>query len=116
MQITNEMVEAGWRCGYGPDTDLSKYQQAPETKEAWRIALEAALGGCVMGEGSFKNITILLRHKADLDYGNQALLDRVAACIEDLAGALKEISSLADVDADNRSTIVRSVLERWGLK
>jgi len=32
----------GW-CGYAPDADLSKYQRAPETVDAWRRAIAAAL-------------------------------------------------------------------------
>jgi hypothetical protein len=40
----------GW-CNYPPDADLSKYQQAPETKEAWRRAIAAALAAMERREG-----------------------------------------------------------------
>ena len=44
-EISDEICLAalrGW-CGYAPDVDLSPYQQAPETKAAWRRAIAAAL-------------------------------------------------------------------------
>lgn len=127
MQISDNMVEAalrGW-CGYGPDVDLSTYQQSPETKEAWRRALEAAFVAMYGDASDFvKQLKDSAYWQSNEDYA------KAAACIEDLAAALRSLSSgLGEDDPSwhdmGLAEIVlmigdlrraRATLEKWGLK
>lgn len=122
MQISDRMIDAalrGW-CGYSPGVDLSKYQQAPETKEAWRRALEAALVAMGGDASDFvKQLKDSAYWQSNEDYA------KAAACIEDLASALRYLlhewemltkkGSPFAKDANERVSYARATLERWGL-
>ena len=75
--------------------------------ETMRVALEAALGARPKGDAP--DLVVFFRRSAD-PTENEA-----AACIEDLAGALKEVISVSDraTDIYDRAS---ATLERWGMK
>lgn len=83
MQISDEMIEAAWRA----------YALAGPLKDRMRAALEAALG---QKQGKKYSAADNLRNWAkakateDNEYLRADLLSN-AACIEDLAAALKEV-------------------------
>lgn len=117
MHITDEMVKAA--C-------LTLYEEC-DIAGHWvemREALEAALGQFMLQYGD----------NVELQEAEQVGFNRSAACIEELAGALKlfaEIADCYDPPEDDDHEIVwdrkaspklgdirraRATLERWGLK
>lgn len=123
MQITDEMVEAAWRTCSGA---LSPREM--------RVALEAALGA--QRQGAIPDVVTNLHEAAALcrihkNHQTASVIHQAAACIEDLAGALRNIAAYDDrpasehlektgswgqFDEPGGAQIARATLERWGLK
>lgn len=100
MQITDEMVDAAW-VGW-----VNSIAANPlNIPSALRAALEAALGQFMLQYGD----------NVELQEAEQIGFNRSAACIEDLAAALKEVISVSDRATDIYDR-ARATLERWGLK
>ena len=91
MQISDEMV----------DKAAAVYESS---EGSMRAALESALGAS----------TEFAKLKDEHEAMGRARCD-AAACIEDLAGALKEVISVSDRATDIYDR-ARATLERWGLK
>lgn len=101
MRITDEMVAAALKAWISGPRHL-----AP----AMRAALEAALGQFMLQYGD----------NVELQEAEQIGFNRSAACIEDLAGALKLILGAPTIQNIcgwyNEMKAARATLERWGLK
>lgn len=109
MQVTNEMVAEA----------CFVYQQ----QGSMRAALEAALGARSENAATivmslrmacgYENLTDEVRKSCS--HASNGLVIDAAACIEDLAAALKEVISVSDRATDIYDR-ARATLERWGLK
>lgn len=107
MQITDEMVHEAVRAASKGGGFISH--------RCMRAALEAALVALEATKGSGSKIVELLR--AGHPYSGMAddVDLQAAACIEDLAGALKEVISVSDRATDIYDR-ARATLEKWGLR
>ena len=108
MQITDEMVEAALAAYHGPvDKSIAR-----DCAVFMRAALEAALGARSGNASDFvKQLKDSAYWQSNEDYA------KAAACIEDLAAALRPFASgsadgFSGADRDH----ARATLERWGLK
>lgn len=130
MQITDEMIEAAWL----------RYQKSLETDSStgelsMRAALEAALGTAIKQSVRIQDPRVLAESLIGLGPSSDGAVERdlrhaleqQAACIEDLAAALREVErhdidkpglGYPDLESVIRSAVgaARATLEKWGLK
>ena len=111
MQITDEMVDAAW-VGW-----VNSIAANPlNIPSALRAALEAALGQFMLQYGD----------NVELQEAEQIGFNRSAACIEEIAAALKKTNARlyrlckCDPESGCRDAALRAensaTLEKWGLK
>lgn len=121
MQITDEMVGLAAQSdakfdGHDDFAALSRTQRERYIARS-RAALEAVLGAICGDAGKFvKELKDSAYWQSNEDYA------KAAACIEDLAGALRPLGVFGDDEQGWRAATLagreraRATLERWGLK
>lgn len=115
MQITNEMVEAA-RDSLTESNGRTYFPSNHQIRAALEAALRANEPKCDSDLLKHLHITAELTAQGMKNSKPEDYLEgKAAACIEDLAAALKEVISVSDRATDIYDR-ARATLERWGLK